>query len=333
MTLCWVRPVCQALDLHSLGLAPCLPEDGTPPPAKEQLFPGPQSIACLDRAVTETWHKRYLLVCTSSLQTPMAWLQAEKCKQDENCRVEIASFEISLFKAPWQITVTGPDPRTVPLTMTPEMCQNTVKQRGKISSLYTESTRGLTSISCADAGTYMNKPTQGICLFALRRRTCHVQWFTMYIHLGKDRPQAAETVRSFLCDLLLGTITVCFSPLNLRCVTTCVQSPSLSSCFSSTEAAASEVQMAEFTALTPKQKDLQQDYLNWVPLGNQMLFCTSELFSTNQQNLNCSENGQHQNNTFKSICTRSQPKNTYGKLQVFFLLCKQRNKGTACPDT
>lgn len=34
----------------------------------------------------------------------------------------------------------------------------------------------------------------------------------MYVHLGKDRPPAAETVRNFLCDLLLGTITICFSP-------------------------------------------------------------------------------------------------------------------------
>lgn len=106
------------------------------------------------------------------------------------------------------------------------MHQNTAKQWGKKSSLYTESTRGSTSISCADAGTYMNKPSQGICLFDLRRRTCHMYWFTMYAHLGKDRPQAAETVGNILCDLLLGTITVGFSPPNkppsLRCVTTCV---------------------------------------------------------------------------------------------------------------
>lgn len=104
-------------------------------------------------------------------------------------------------------------------------------------------------------------------------------------------------------------------------------SPSLSFCFSSAEAAASVVQMLEFTALTPNQKHFQWDYLNWVPPGSQMLQSTSELSSINQQNLNCSENGQQQDNTLKSICTHSQPKNTSGKLQVFFLLCKQRNKG------
>lgn len=57
-----------------------------------------------------------------------------------------------------------------------------------------------------------------------------------------------------------------------------------------------------------------------------MLHSTSLLFSINQQNLNCSENEQHQDNTLKSICTHSQPKNTSGKLQVFFLFCKQRSK-------
>lgn len=38
--------------------------------------------------------------------------------------------------------------------------------------------------------------------------------FTVCVHLGEDRPQAAQTVRNFLCDLLLSTITVCFSPPN-----------------------------------------------------------------------------------------------------------------------
>lgn len=47
-----------------------------------------------------------------------------------------------------------------------------------------------------------------------------------------------------------------------------------------------------------------------------------------QQNLNRSENGQHQDNALWSIHTHSQPTNTFGKLQVFFLHCEpMRNKG------
>lgn len=47
-----------------------------------------------------------------------------------------------------------------------------------------------------------------------------------------------------------------------------------------------------------------------------------------QQNLHCSENGQQQDDALWSTCTHSQPKNTFGKLQVFFLPCKpMRNKG------
>lgn len=104
----------------------------------------------------------------------MAWLQGEKQGRDENCQWETATFENSLFKAPGQITVTVPDPRTVPLITKPDVHQNTVEQRGKKSHLYTESTRGPTSISCADARTYMKKTTKGVCMLDMRKGICHM---------------------------------------------------------------------------------------------------------------------------------------------------------------
>lgn len=180
----------------------------------------------------------------------------------------LLSFEISLFKAPRQIVVTGPDPRTVPLTMMPEMSQNTVKQWGKKSSLYTESTTGSTSISCADAGTYMSKPTQGICLCTCvwleKEDMPHVVIYHVCA-LGEGQATGCWDCKKFLCDLLLRT--VCFSPPNQQpevryylCPCPVLLIFPLS--FSSAAAAASEVQMVEFTALAPKQEDLWQDYLN-----------------------------------------------------------------------
>lgn len=39
----------------------------------------------------------------------------------------------------------------------------------------------------------------------------------------------------------------------------------------------SKLQMLQFTALKPNEKDLQWDYLDWVPIGSKMLSCASEL--------------------------------------------------------
>ena len=38
----------------------------------------------------------------------------------------------------------------------------------------------------------------------------------MYAQLGKDGPQAAVTVRNFSCNLLLGTVAICFSSPNCQ---------------------------------------------------------------------------------------------------------------------
>lgn len=256
--------MCQALDLYSHGLAPFLPEDGTPPSAKAQLFPGLQPIARLDSAVTETWHKRYLLICTSSaVQTPMAWLQAEKCEQDENCRVEIAGFEISLFKAPRQIIITGPDSRTVPLTTMPEMRQNTVKQWGKISILKAPEAQ-LQSAVQMQAHRWTNPHRESDCL---TWEGGHAIMVVIYHVCALEERQATGCwdckkfsvwpAPRYHHHLLFSSKPSAWGVLLPVFVSSSSHTPSLSFCFSSAEAAAPEVQMMEFTALTPKEKDLQ----------------------------------------------------------------------------
>lgn len=332
MTLCWVRPVCQALDLYSLGLSSFLPEDGTPPPTKAQLFPGLQAIACLDRAVTETQHKMlpahlYLFCCAETGGLAVGREMWARWKlQNGYCY-----FWNSLFKAPRQIIVTGPDPRTVPLTMMPEMQQNTVKQWGKkIESLYRKHQRPDFNQLCKYRHIHEQTHTGNLHVWLKKEDLPHVVIYRVCA-LGEIQATGCWDCKKFSVwsapryhhCLLFSSKPSAWSVLLTVSVSSSSHSPSLSFCFSSAEAAASVVQMVEFT---PNQKDFQRDYLNWVPPGRQMLQSTSEL-SINQQNLNCSENGQQQDNALKSISTHSQPKNTSGKLQVFFLLCKQRNKG------
>lgn len=82
---------------------------------------------------------------------------------------------------------------------------------------------------------------------------------------GEDWPQTAVTVRNFSCNLL-STVAVCFSSPNcqpevLYYMCQRPAPPSLSFWFSSTEGAASELQMLQFPAFKPHQTDLQQHYL------------------------------------------------------------------------
>lgn len=155
----------------------------------------------------------------------------------------------------------------------------------------------------------MNKPTQGsACLTAEGgHATCSdLLRMCTWGRTGRRKKFSMWSAPWYHHCLLSSSKPSAWGVLLPVSVSSSSHSPSLSSCFSSAEAAASVVQMLEFTALTPNQKDLQQDYLYWVPPGSQMLHSTSELFSINQQNLNCSEKEQNQDNTLKSICTRSQ---------------------------
>lgn len=67
VTLCWVRPVCLALDFYSLrlGLLSARGWQSTPLQRHSSWSLELQHIPCADRSANETWHKCYLLICTS----------------------------------------------------------------------------------------------------------------------------------------------------------------------------------------------------------------------------------------------------------------------------